>query len=446
MHTNEFEKHSDYNKAHNRRKYWRLSYECYGADYAKGNDGEGVAILRKHEREDDSDHKRRVETATPWCFVGPILRKYNSFVFRKPFTFDRAVFGDFSKNINGNGTSMGDFMKARTLTAQIEAVSFILLDSTGPTGTMTQAQAATNPIIWKAVDADQVVQWHWHEGNLIWASILMSDVNGNQFIWKVDQTHVQRINVEVNNGLIEVTNVEEPQEHNYGGTPLVPLKPDFGSISQAAPIAELQKAVTRERSLLDEELWNSTYSMLWASGISAENFKDVVFGPKQVICLPQTGSSLNVIGGDVAQAGSIRMSISDNVKEIDRVSGTGANDESAESGIAKSFRFNDLATNLSELSKAALSAHRRAELLTAHALGKIDYVPAVYPTDFTMPILQTELNEVTSAMTAQLPEVLMAKLVKRFADRNFELSDEEQEQLKEQLKALGVLPDVIQLS
>ena len=40
-------------KESRRRKYWRLSYTCYGPDYVRGEDGEEVAILRKHERQSE---------------------------------------------------------------------------------------------------------------------------------------------------------------------------------------------------------------------------------------------------------------------------------------------------------------------------------------------------------------------------------------------------------
>lgn len=441
-------KSDGYGKALKRRKYWRMSYECYGADYVTGVDGEGIPILRQHEREKDEDFTRRKQTATPWCFVSPILRKYNSFVFRKPFTYDKDVFSDLAADVDGNGTLMSEFMRARTLEAQIDAVNYILLDSVNSTGketTVAHAQETGERIVWKAVNADQIIQSRWFEGSLVEAAILMCDIDGNDFIWYVTPTTVQVIAVTVEGSDINVTGAGPETPHNWGGTPLVPVLPDFGTVSQAAPIAELQKAVTRERSLLDEEIWNNTYTLLWGSGISAENMKDVEYGPKRMLCFPEPTSTLNAIGGDVNQAASIRTSIEDNVKEIERVSGVaGTGDQAAESGVAKSFRFNDLATNLAALSKAASNAHKRCEKLTAHAKGVTDYETVVYPTDFTMPILQTELNEVASAMISSLPRLLKDKMVSRFAERNFELSDEETALLKTQMEEGGVLPSLLE--
>lgn len=444
-------KSEGYTREYQRRKFWRLSYHCYGPDYVNGSDGEGIPVIRRHERESEEDYARRKQTAVPWCFVGPIVRKYNDFVHRKPYDSD-PIWSEFYEDVDTMGTPADVFMAQRLLCAQIDKVSYILMDTAGSSGTITNAQRQfeNQRVFWRAVDADQVIQWKWFEGVLLEAAILMCDSTGQDFIWYVTPETVQRIDVKIEKTEIKIAAIGPESYHNWGGCPLVPVKPNFGGVSQAAPIAELQKGVTRERSLLDEELWNSTYSLMYITGAAKPKAEsDIKFGPKQMLFLPNPQSSLGTVGGDPAQAMSIRQSIEDNTKEIMRVSGVDSGSAEAgqvESGLAKSFRFNDLAANLASLAKAEQDAHRRCERLTANELGISDYSYVTYPSDFTMPILNQELTDVISGLRSGLPRVLIDKLIQRFAQRNFDLSDEDKDTLEQQLADAGVLPAMLNQS
>jgi len=438
-------KNPNYDKMVTRQKYWRLSYDCYGPDYIEATDGEGINIIRKHEREDDEDYLRRKQSTIPYCFVGPILRRYNDFIFRKPADIDKNVLGDFFEDVDALGSSENEFMSTNLLNAQIDRTGYILVDfiGSGEEKTTAQAQADGDRFVWKQILAPQVVQSTWFQGRLVDAAILMKKMNGTDFIWYVTPTTTQEITVKVDGGSIMVLEVFPETPHTYGGTPLVPNRPKFGTISQAAPIAELQKGIARLRSFLIEEMAGSTFSQMVIIGASAENAsKTMKHGPHQAIYIPEPTASMQTLGADVAQAGSIRQSILDDSGELHRVAGISStdNDGGVESGLAKSFTFNDLSANLSSLAKSTQDAHQRAEQLTANAMSVTDFEATVYPSDFNMPMLQMELAEVVSANSSNLPRIIKDKLIKRFVNRNLELTDEDKKVLEQQLADSGVLP------
>ncbi len=444
-------KQEGYNEAKSRRQFWQLSYQCYGPTYVNGVDGEGVNIIRQHEREEDDDYERRKETAVPLCMVGPILRRFNDFVFRKPAVTDEK-FDEFYADVDGQGVDSDEFMAAATLSAQIEGTDYILIDS-NVTGDAEKSQAQADVdgdrVIWLHVNADQVVQWRWFNGQLMEAAFLQCDANGKDFIVWMDNTNVQKTPVKVSavtEGM-QITVTGDPSEikpHGYSSIPLVPLKPDFGAqLSQAAALSEIQKGVARLRTLLDEEIWNATYTQTFVFGESAENFAAQKQGSKYAIFFPDPQTKVDSVGGDPLQADSIRRSIEADVAELFRTAGIAADAGEAgpvESGVAKAFKFNDLAAILKSLSKAAEQAHRKAEALTAEVLNIKGFAPVVYPDEFLMPIYEKELNEVIVLMQSSLPQVLKAKGVQRFVTRNHKLDDDEKLKLEQQIEDIGVSP------
>lgn len=453
----EVKKTEGYNQARTRRKFWELSYQCYGPSYSRGVDGEGVPILRQHEREEDDDYKRRVQTAVPICMVGPILRRFNDFVFRKPAITDDQ-FDEFYADVDGQSTDSEEFMIAGTLEAQIQGVSYILVDGTSNGEEKSQAQAETDGdrVVWRHVTADQVIQWRWFNGQLVEAAFLQMDKQGNDFVVWMNDTEVQRtpVTIKVNDGGLLITVPKDTEghlilgevmSHGHASIPLIPIKPNFGlQLSQAAALSEMQKSVARLRSLLDEEIANNTFTQTYVIGESAANVQRLTVGTKEAVFFPNPLTKVDHKGADPAQADSIRRSIDADVQELHRTAGIASDAGEAgpvESGVAKAFKFNDLAAILKSLATAAEQAQRKAEKLTAVVLGiPDDYAPVVYPDEFLMPIYEKELNEVIIAIQSPIPQVLKKQAVNRFVTRNSNLNEEDKLKLEQQIEDMGVLP------
>ena len=116
-----------------------------------------------------------------------------------------------------------------------------------------------------------------------------------------------------------------------------------------------------------------------------------------------------------------------------------------ESGVAKAFRFNDLAANLSALADAVQDAHNA--IMARICVGNGEAFPgkAAYPDDFEMPDYASEMTTlIQTVATSALPGVIRQVAVRQFASRNLSLSDEEQAELEAQLDRADQLAETAQ--
>lgn len=444
--------HPEYASLATARKFWRVSFEC-GRNYLYSEDARGNPILYKHERE-QKGYDRRQRTTKARNHAGPIIRRYNDFAFRTPATrpeSDSALYATILEDADAQGTPLDSFMKEATRVAQIDRDAYLLPDSTKPEGqALSQAQAAAagvRPFL-RRIDADAVLWWRDYDGVMVEALVLYEDEDGQPFATLYGPKVKQRIEIKATapgspGTQWNVIAIGPEEAHEYGGCQLVRLRPSFDGDSQIAPLAESQQAITNYISLLNEEIFNVTFSQIVATGVAATDVKDVILGTTRLLCLPNPQASFEMLGADPAQAESIRKAIEDEQRELYRIAGVSTGDPTAgpaapESGIAKAFKFNDLAANLSALAKSAQDAENLALSRMFAAQGEPFPGPAEYPKTFDLPEMAVELTEVIKAITiAQLPGVLKRKMVQRFAQRNFKLDEAEQAELKQQAEALS---------
>ncbi len=448
--------HPSYEQDRVARAFWRLSYRC-GRTYMNGQDALGHPVLVKHEREKDDSYDRRLRMTKPRNHCGPIIRQYNDFVYRLPAQRPAKPpeYLAFLANVDGHGTSMDKFMRGGLKVAQIQRESYLLPDSTKPadvTMTKAQAQAAKVRHVIRRVEPDSVVWWLDVDGVLAEALVLFVDADGQPFAIFYDATGSQRIHLakdEQAAGIkLKVSAVESVVAHSYGACPLVRHRPLFdddddsctGGEAQIAPLAELQQDVANKLSLLDTEICDCTFSQWIATGVDAASVKDVVVGNNRIICMPDPQAKFSSIGADPAQAESIAKRIEESQTELYRLAGISTGDPLAgpsqvESGVAKAFKFNDLAANLSALADSCEEAENAIMQRLANA-GAIEYPGDVkYPDNFDLPDLGAELETVIRVVTAgALPQIIKDKLIRRFTDRNLALDDAEQKELDQQLE------------
>lgn len=442
------------------RSFWRLSYRC-GRNYMTGRDALGRPVVIKHEREKDDAFARRQQTK-PRNHCGPIIRRYNDFVFRQKATRQPApegsLYHQLLTDIDGNGTPIDVFMRRGLKSSQVQREVYLLPDSTAPTeGKLTKAQAKALGVrqIVRQLSPDSVVWWRDRDGILAEAIVLLVDEQGETFARYYDAkaTTDLRLKVETTGDTkaLKVTRIEPPKAHAYGACPLVRLRPMFDDEededddcspgeAQIAPLAELQQAVANYLSLLDTEIFDSTFTQWIASGVSAKEIKDVTVGSNRIICLPNPLAKFDAMGADPAQAESIAKRIDETQTELYRLAGVSTGDPLAgpgapESGVAKAFRFNDLAANLAALADACEEAENALMHRLFAAAGEEYPGDAKYPDDFDMPDLAAELEGVIRVVTAPaLPQVIANKIVTRFADRCLSLDEDEEAELAQQMK------------
>lgn len=461
----ELPKDSSYDADKIARAFWRASYKT-GRDYASTPDATGNPMLWKHEREQAEGYARRIRTTKPRNHSGPIIRRYNDFVFRTPATRpgDKekadALYLQLVEDADGKGTSLDRFMRVSLGVAQVEREVYLLADSTkAPAeGALTVAQARTKGVrpILRRVCADAVTWSAWNDDILVEALVLMHRDDGTTFArWYGEKSS---LDVELSqpkhgiNAWPKVVAIGPEVAHAYGGCPLVPLRPMFDTVgedrgeSQIHPLAESQQAIFNYLSLVNEEILNVVFSQVIATGVSADQVKDVAFGSARLLCLPSPDAKFQVLGADPAQADSIRTSIADEERELYRTAGVQTGDPTAgpaapESGVAKAFKFNDLAANLSALADACEDAENAAMDRIFAAQSRTKPGDAQYPQEFDLPVMADELTDVIRIVSVQqIPDVLKTHMIRRFADRSLGLSEDEDVELQTALDSF-VTPD-----
>ena len=433
-------KHPDYVSDDLAREFWRASFRG-GRAYRQGRDAEGDPLLIQHESESGSAYQRRKKATAARDYTGPILNRYNAYVFQKNPTLPESEDPQWQALVDdcdGMGTPMVDFMRRRLRTAQVDRESYILIDSTAPQAaerTRAQAEADGDRIIWRPIDADRVVWWHRVQGEVL-AVVYLDYIDGSPVAIYLDESVRWVVSLRDDSGVMTVAAWDEPQPHGYEYLPLICLQPSFDDIgpgsseSQASSIAEGQRTVYNLLSLLSEELYGNTYTQWVVTGVSPEEAQasGVEFGVKRLFCVPNPSAGVNRIGSDPTQAQSLRDSIAQEEASIWRSAGVQANDSNmAESGIAKAFKHADLSAILSALANATEQAWSQCIA--------VSFPGASYPGDVRMPHdyepadLASDLIELRDALGVQgMPPVVRQHLVKRFVNRNLSLSEDEQQQ------------------
>lgn len=422
------------------RDFWRASFRG-GRAYREGRDADGDPLLIQHESESGAAYKRRKKATTARDYVGPIINRYNAYVFQKDPTLpesDDPQWGALINDADGLGTPMVDYMRRRLRTAQVDRESYILVDSTAPKAverTRAQAQADGDRVIWRPVDADRVVWWHRVQGDLA-AAVYLDHIDGQPVAIYLDDKTRQVIRLRNDKNVLTVSAVEEPMPHGYDAMPLVPLQPSLDDIgsgsteSQASPIAEGQRAVYNLLSLLSEELYGNTYTQWVVTGVTPDEAKasGVEFGIKRMFCVPNPAASVSRIGSDPTQAQSLRDSIAQEEASIWRSAGVQAGDASvAESGIAKAFKHADLSAILSALAHATEVAWNR--LIRLSFPGDAFPGSVQMPHDYEPSDLASDLAELRESLGLQgMPPVVRQHMIRRFVGRNLSLSEEEKDQ------------------
>lgn len=431
--------------------FWRVS-DRGGHKYVDGFDAKGSAILIQHDVETNDSYNRRKCISSLKNYVRPIITRYNSFVFANdPIrSKEPEVYTNFLDSVNGHGKEMNDFMANVLRRSQIDAASYILVDTTIPyfeeVETQAQADDVGMQVIFRDIKYEQVPYWEEKDG-VVTRAIVIVPVNGIFIGWEVTDSE-QRVIVlsqpqenatGFSVGDYVVASVDDWVKHNYGGCPLVRLKPtEFDS--QAAPIAENQKEIFNLTSLLNEELFNSTFTQWVATGATAEEIEPLTKGVNRVICCSKQGVTWTKLGSDPGQADSIRESIKDAITELYRTAGVtgGAGQVEATgnvSGIAHAFLHLEANSRFAMLAKVAEDAENLAVERWSSATG-IEYPgDAVYVKDYNPRDIEADLKRVIEVVKSNLPLTIKDAAILEFAEQNLALNEEDMAKLKGELGA-----------
>ena len=434
------------------RAFWRESYRV-SRNYIRSLDALGQTLLVRHERESPEGFSRRQRITKPRNFVGPIIRRYNDFVWRlaPSRTIDNPVAEEFMEDVDGNGTALDAFLKLSLIIAQVEREVFLIPDRAGDfEGSagriISKAEATTRgaaPIVRRA-EPDAIPWWIDDSSAMTECILMLKDGEARYFNESISQDmKLQRgTGGDASAWLVKEIGPEIP--HGYSRLPIVRWRPSFDPLvggpgeSQASPLAEMQQGITQLLSLYNEEISNVTFTQWIATGISAEELKDVPVGNNRILCLPNPQGKMEALGADPAQAKTIADRRADEVSNLYRLAGINfdAHGKGApESGIAKAFKFNDLAANLAALADSTECAENQLWELLADGWGWKDAPQSKYADDFNLPDFSVELKDLADSLVAtEIPATIRRKLVERFTDRNLSLTSDEEDELESEME------------
>lgn len=456
-----FKPRKEYNAQALARAFWRLS-DAASHQYPDGMDALGQAVVPKLPAEDPEDYAWRRTMAVSPRHVRSIINLFNSIVCRTPATRETPKEGTPAAQLytdaDGSGCPLPELMRKTLRTAQVEGLCYLMADTNNTEGsqvTVAEKMAEkARPYVVRILP-DQVLWWQDWQGKVIRAVILCQDKDGEEFLWHVSETHVQRVEVKRSGGpmgrQLKVTKVGPELPHTYGGCPLVRLLPNLGddgdndgtepgSDSQAAPIAEEQRCIVGLRSLELMEVHRSTYTMHALIGVDPASLMPVKnangqqvsarqqAGPGRVLCLPQN-AAVAKMGSDATQAESIRQSIRDRVQSMLIVAGLSPGNPlqagQPESGAAKAYKHNETEARLSALADASQDAEN---LVVSRALEGVGAEPmespASWPDTFMSPDVDAMVERTIRIVTATIPESIKRAQLKELATDGYGITGE----------------------
>ena len=259
-----------------------LTYDydlIYNAYYGtNGFDNGGYLI--KHKRETDEDYQTRQENAYYLNYFAPITNSLVTPIFKKPAVRDwngaKNFMELFVQDIDGNKTTIGEFMKRAALKAKLYGSCFIVVDNFSTySEDETVADVLKNRKIPYAfcLAPQQVTAYEADKIGII-TSIDFQDIKqinsdaGKYYAMHFDKTSWKRY---------DDKNIYETGTHNLGRVPVtvltckqledMTLKPP----PELLPLAKVAKAIYNTSSWLTEIFRSVTFPLLTIPSLDAKN-------------------------------------------------------------------------------------------------------------------------------------------------------------------------------
>lgn len=389
-------KHEDYERECMRINFLEASYRG-GPRYKTAVDSEGNPVLVEHDRESDAGRRRRMRHSVFVNHCRPIVRRFVDFVFRQDVQRDPndIAWTEWCANVDGRSTPINPFMRTVMRKACVCGRYYLLADTTRTAGgVMTRAQAmqAGVRMVVKMIDPRRLVNWVRDSG-ILTSGLVVFEGGKTAILWNDTTSTFVTLDDQG-----RVTSVD-PKPHGWPRMPLVEIAP-FDQDSMIEDIAELNRDLFNHHSVEREELYSCTFTTKVAFGVRPSDLKgedggDVEQGSGKLICIPNKDAKVENIGGDPAQADSIRSTAHSVTTEIYRQAGLRAEDPmettAPQSGIALKVRFDDLAAQLSGIAEEAQRVE--SEIVAFYNVVAAATVTAPkYPDQFGQPDAAVEID------------------------------------------------------
>lgn len=383
---------------------------------------ENGVYLEKHKRETEEDFRSRRENAYYLNYVMPIVNALTDPIFKHAPLRDyqgaaETLVAEFLKDVDGNGTSIGQFMKRAAVTAKLYGVAFLVVD-------MPQHIEARNlgellqmrqfPYVYLMHPSAVQEYGIDKNGNLLYINFqeIMKIVDG---AITYRYTHYDRQGWRVSGDDIQVTS----GTYNLGTVPVVPLfsrqleQVTMLPSPEMLPVAKVAKALYNHCSWLGEIMRTQTFPLLTIPSMDAT---DLVIGTNNALGYsPDSTHEPAFIAPSSNPASILQSQIQMLIQEMYRMSNLSfmLAAPSDVSGISRQWEFERTNQQLANFAQQCGRAEECVLQIFAKWLNSdIEYTVS-YPNDFGIVDLTSELQQAQTVLDLGLTDGLREEVLKK---------------------------------
>jgi hypothetical protein len=395
-------------------KYYRGSVNP-DHNYCELKDAHGAPVIVKQECESWDEYEIRKKLTNPRNYIQSIVNKYFATVFRN----DPEVDERFQEFYNNNLGTIKDSLYE----SEVVGRSFILVenDLNGSELSVAQMQNANYEELFVFLPAETIREIQIVDGYVVYAVVTFQDSLGTVFARQYNPDGTAQ-DVTINQQTEIVQTISEPYSTGYNSLPIVGILP---KIKLCPMLADSQKQIANYLSLLNQELFNHTFSQKLLSGLDLSNKTEeekmamkMEMARSKFIC---TGESVSVspLGSDIQQSDSIRKSIEDEETNLFTLAGIREpNGVVPESGMALLIQEDSYFINATALVDALETALNNAIGLISDRLG-VDYNPIYFSRSFTTPDYDALTISLRNILSLSVPEEYKQKAIQIWAQQYF---------------------------
>lgn len=422
----------------------------------------GTAFINKsnlftHTREKSDDYIARVSRAYYLNYTAPIVDTYSFFLFKssinRKYDEKSLILTTFLKNCDNKGTSLDEFMKTVTVSLLQAGREFIVVDMPAVL-TETKADELMNnkrPYIY-SIKTEDVLDFCKDDEGFVWIKY-KTVIDKKEASW--DYTGVgkeQRIVIWSRGNYISYDGEGEIQENvntEIDFVPIIEIKFGDGD-SLIKDIARINRALFNWCSLLDEILYQQTFSQLIIPGSDSEKISEKKIGTAWAWTFDKDSKHApSFISPDVAQAAALETRIANSIAEIYRIANLDWANSSmgAKSGVAKAYDFMNVNKTLSTVAFGLQEGEKKIFKLLAKYYGvDIDVndddisnpydIYIQYPTEFSYSAVQEKLTRLYEALNTGFSTKFLKLVSQDIVDTMFPmLNDDAKGEIAEEIEA-----------
>ena len=360
-------------------------------DALEGKGGfEDGSYLDKFAREDDDKYKERQKIATYTNFFKPKLNRYIGYIYKqKPNRFtNNKLIKLILDNIDNKRNSANVFFSNFATNAKAFGCNLVLVDMPKelPSTLQEQIQTRALPFV-REVKPYSIVEYKIDSyGNFDYI-VFEDTIFGNKKIIKVNRYY------DKTNWIVfdDENNIIDKGEHNLGITPILLFSEnDKLSLGEFSQIADLQKKHYNLNSELDEIMRGQTFPILTLQASFVE--RDLTLSTNNALLYEKDAERPNYIAPPTAPADIYERRIKAIEKQIDDIAFDISTNQSQESGIALTLKFQGLNSSLSKFAQRVEDFELRVFEVIFRYLGMPFDIEITYTKEFSIVDIQKEIG------------------------------------------------------